>query len=184
MQLVRLTIIVLLAISFTCSGDAAASQEEASISAHTRSTFDGIRKIVLRAAESMPEESYTFRPVETVRSFGQIVGHVADSQYGFCSTALGVANPLPRIEKTKTSKAELVAALREAFAWCDKAYAEATDASPRRVKFRGKEMPVTGLLNINNIHTIEHYGNLTTYLRMKGIVPPTSDPEVMKKLSE
>jgi DinB superfamily len=69
---------------------------------------------VIAAAEKMPEESYSFKPTPDVRSFGQLVGHVADAQYGFCSMAIGEANPTKAIEKTKTSKADLVGALKDA----------------------------------------------------------------------
>ena len=76
----------------------------------------------------MPEQNYSFKPTPEVRSFGQLVGHVADAQYGFCSTATGEPNPMKAIEKTKTSKADLVVALKDAVAYCNKAYAGMTDA--------------------------------------------------------
>ena len=149
----------------------------------TRSTFGGVKTILLLAAEIMPEEHYGFRPIDSVRTFGQIVGHIADSQYGFCSRVVGEKNPQLNIEKTKTSKADLTAALKDAFAYCDRAYGGLTDVTGAEVvKFMG-DKPKLGVLNVNNIHTIEHYGNLVTYMRMKGFVPPTSDAEVMKQLS-
>ena len=96
---------------------------------------------------------------------------------------LGEKNPAPGIEKSKTSKADLIAALKNAFAYCDKAYEGMTDASaPEMVKHMGNDMPKLGVLTANNLHTVEHYGNIVTYLRMKNIVPPTSDPETMKQL--
>jgi uncharacterized damage-inducible protein DinB len=131
----------------------------------------------------VPEENYSFKPTEVVRRFGQIAGHVADAQYIFCSVALGEKNPTPNIEKTKTSKADLIAALKDAFAYCDKAYDSMTDASATQtVKFIGGDTPKLGVLSANNLHTTEHYGNLITYMRMKNIVPPTSDPEFMQQL--
>ncbi len=48
---------------------------------------------VIAAAEKMPEQNYSFKPTPDVRSFGQLVGHVADAQYGFCSMATGEPNP-------------------------------------------------------------------------------------------
>src|SRR5690349_1806595 len=88
-----------------------------------------VKEMLLKSAEKMPEENYSFKPVDTVRSYGQIVGHVADAQYLFCSTALGEKNPAPDIEHTKTSKADLIAALNTAFAYCDKAYDGMTDTT-------------------------------------------------------
>src|SRR5215470_10681296 len=80
-----------------------------------------------RASEKMPEEEYAFRPDPAVRSFGQMLGHVADANYSFCSIVLGETNPSSAIEKTKTTKAELRVALREAFTYCDRAYSALTD---------------------------------------------------------
>src|SRR6476660_695071 len=73
------------------------------------------------AAGKMPEEQYASKPDPAVRSFGQILGHIADANYLFCSTVLGENSPSPGIEKTKTTKAELTAALREAFSYCNRA---------------------------------------------------------------
>jgi len=142
-----------------------------------------VQKILLSSAENMPEENYGFKPVETVRGFGQIVGHVADSQYHFCSIVLGEKDPGLKIEKTKTSKADLIVALKGAFSYCDKAYDGLTDVSATQtVKFMGGDTPKLGVLNINQMHTMEHYGNLVTYMRMKNLVPPTSDPDFMKQM--
>ena len=124
----------------------------------------------------MPEESYNFKPTDAVRSYGQIIGHLADAQYTFCSTAMGEKNPGLNIEKSKTTKAELVSALKDAVAYCDKAYDSMTDATgAQMVKFFGMDMPKLGVLNINNLHDMEHYGNLVTYMRMKNIVPPSTE---------
>src|SRR5215471_10612663 len=73
---------------------------------------------VLKSAEEMPEENYSFKPVGTVRSFGELVGHVADGQYEFCGPVLADGTKGPDVEKNKTSKADLVAALKQAFAYC------------------------------------------------------------------
>src|SRR3989475_11692310 len=93
-----------------------------------------------RAAEKMPEEEYAFKPDPAVRSFGQILGHIADADYLFCSAVLEENNPSPGIEKTKTTKAELTSALRDAFAYCNRAYDTLTDANANEtVKAFGQE---------------------------------------------
>jgi uncharacterized damage-inducible protein DinB len=151
--------------------------EDNPLSAHTKLVYTGVKNILLRTAEKVPEENYGFKPTDAVRSFGQIVGHVADASYMFCSVALGEKNPAPHVEKTKTSKADLAEALKAAFAYCDRAYDGMTDASaPQTVNLFGREMPKLGVLNVNIGHTLEHYGNLVTYMRLKNIVPPTSEP--------
>ena len=153
--------------------------------AHEKEIYGGVKRILLRAADKMPEEQYSFRPTEAVRAFGQIIGHIADSQYFFCSLALGETNPSTKIEKTKTSKAELVAALKEAFAYCDRAYGAMTEATAiRTVPLFGGETPKLGVLGVNSLHSVEHYGNLVTYMRMKGIVPPTSEPALQPEVKK
>jgi len=157
---------------------AIALAQENPFSAYNKDVYKGVKDIILRSAEKMPEENYTFKPTEAVRSYGQILGHVADAQYLFCSLVLGEKNPDPKIEQTKTSKADLIAALKDAFAYCDKAYDGMTDASgAQMVKFFGGDTPKLGVLSVNSMHTVEHYGNLVTYMRLKNIVPPTSEPK-------
>jgi uncharacterized damage-inducible protein DinB len=154
--------------------------QDSPLSAFNKVIYGGVKGILLRSAEKMPEENYSFKPTDVVRSYGQILGHVADAQYRFCSAVLGEKNPAPKIEQTKTSKADLIAALKDAFTYCDKAYDGMTDASATQmVTFFGGDTPKLGVLTANNIHTVEHYGNLVTYMRMKNIVPPTSEPEFM-----
>lgn len=148
------------------------------LSTYNKTVYTRSKDILLRSAEKTPEENYSFKPVDTVRSFGQLVGHVADAQYLFCSTVIGEANPAPKIEQTKTTKADLISALKEAFAYCDKAYDGMTDTSgAQMVKFFGNDAPKLGVLGVNNMHNLEHYGNMVTYMRMKNIVPPTSEPK-------
>jgi uncharacterized damage-inducible protein DinB len=108
-----------------------------------------------RAAEKMPEEQYAFKPDPAVRSFGQILGHIADADYSFCSTVLGENSPSPGIEKTKTTKAELTAALHDAFAYCNRAYDALTDASANEtVKAFGRERNKLGVLWFNASHNL------------------------------
>lgn len=161
------------------------SAEENPISNHTRGLYAGVGKIVVTTAEQMPEDKYGFKPVETVRSFGQIIGHITDSQYFFCASVLGEKSPQPQAEKTLSSKKELVAALKDAVAYCSRAYEGMTDKSGiENVKVMGSESPKLGALHVNAVHTIEHYGNLVTYMRINGLVPPTSDPAFMKTLMD
>lgn len=146
------------------------------LSANTKWLYGFSKGNISKAADKMPEENYAFKPSDDVRTFGQLVGHVADANYMFCSAVLGEKAPVSGIEKSKTTKADLTAALKESFAYCDKAYDAMTDADgAKMVKFFGAERPKLGVLDFNNMHDYEHYGNMTTYLRMKGIVPPSSE---------
>jgi uncharacterized damage-inducible protein DinB len=141
-----------------------------------RSHYGQISGLLVRSAEKMPEENYSFKPTPEVRSFGALVGHVADAQYAFCSAAMGEKNPAPGVEKSKTSKADLVTALKDAVAYCKKAYDGLNDENAgQSLKFFGGERSKLNILQFNNMHNMEHYGNMVTYLRIKGLVPPSSE---------
>ncbi len=148
------------------------------ITASEKGLYGYLSSSVIAAAVKMPEENYSFKPTPEVRSFGQLVGHVADANYMFCSQAAGEANPSKGIEKTKTSKADLVAALKDAVAYCNKAFDGMTDAKgSEMIQMFSFHLAKLTLLSLNTAHTDEHYGNMVTYLRMKGIVPPTSEQQ-------
>lgn len=153
------------------------------LSTDVRRDYQFIRDNFIRAAEKMPEENYGFKPSPDVRSFGQQVAHVADDQYNLCGPAKGETRKeaYTHIQSTLSKKADLVAALKGAFAYCDGAYDALTDASGAEMVKMGK-MGRTRfeMLNWNLWHTWEHYGNVVVYLRMKGLVPPTSEKMQMK----
>lgn len=146
------------------------------ISASQNKIYTMLSGVVVAAAEKMPEENYGFRPAETVRTFGQLVGHLADSQYFFCSSVEGEAKRGSDAEKSKTAKADLVAALKDAVAYCSKTYAAMTDAKGGEMtKMMNQDFAKLAVLSANTAHDYEHYGNMATYMRIKGIVPPTSE---------
>lgn len=158
--------------------DAPAAPPANPITVSEKGLYSFISDAVVRAAEKMPEENYSFKPTPEVRSFGQLVGHVADANYMFCSQASGEANPMKNIEKTKTSKADLVAAVKDAVAYCDATFDGMTDAKgSQMMKLFNFNLAKLTLLSLNTAHTDEHYGNMVTYLRIKGIVPPTSESQ-------
>ncbi len=141
-----------------------------------RGFYGFVSSAVVDAAQKMPEENYSFKPTPEVRTFGQLVGHVADASFSFCSQATGEAMTPKGIEKTKTSKADLVAALKDGVAYCNKALGSMTDAKgSEMVKLFNFNLAKLTVFSINTAHTDEHYGNMVTYMRLKGIVPPTSE---------
>lgn len=147
-------------------------------SSSARSYQKTISGYVAKAAEKMPESNYGYQPTPEVRTFGQLVGHVANANYNFCAASLGEANPNKgNIEKEKTSKADLTAALKASFEYCDKAYSALTEENggePKKMGNRG-ERTRHSLLTFNTMHMNEHYGNIVTYMRLKGIIPPSSE---------
>lgn len=166
-------------------GAAALAVHGAGVAAQTTNPFiDGIKTqygvvkgYLGKTIEKVPEDVLAFKPTPEVRSFGQIVGHVADSQFMICAIALGEKPPQGDIEKTATTKAALSKALAESTAYCDKALAGMTDKQGMEpVKFFFPNQTRALVLAFNVSHGFEHYGNLVTYMRLKGIVPPSSEP--------
>jgi len=152
--------------------------------AFVRRVYTANRNYLAKSAEKMPEEFYGLRPgAQTeVRTFGQIIGHLANYNYRWCSDAKGEANPSQETDYEKlTSKADLVKALNSALTYCDGAYAALSDATAmdtvQGTTDEGKKVPVLRIsrLMINAVHNNEHYGNLVTYMRIKSIVPPSSE---------
>jgi uncharacterized damage-inducible protein DinB len=146
-------------------------------SAGLKNLYTNSRNWILRAAEVVPEEHYSFKPTPEVRSFGELLGHIADSQYSFCAAPRKTASPnTGNIEKSATTKAALTAALKEAFAFCDPAYDLADSGLTEMVKSGQREVAAGYGLTFNVAHNFEHYGNIVTYMRLKGLVPPSSEP--------
>ena len=129
-----------------------------------------------RSAEQMPEADFVFKPTPDVRSFGQIIGHVAEVNYVVCAAMLGEKNPAGEVEKAVTTKAGLVDAVRGSFAYCERACAMSDAEAAKTVTLWGQAQPRLAALTIVLTHSWEHYGNIVTYLRLKGKVPPSSQP--------
>jgi uncharacterized damage-inducible protein DinB len=133
-----------------------------------------IRDMFTKAADQMTAEDYAFKPTPEVRSFGQLLAHVAASNYFFCSAAKSEKAPVTAIEKTATSRADIRAVLSASFDYCDSAYRVVTSKTDQRIDFMGKQRSPAAILNFRNYHALLHYGNVITYMRMKGKVPPSS----------
>lgn len=143
--------------------------------ASVRWTYNMAKDFIVRAAEKMPEQEYGFKPTPEVRSFGGIVGHIANANYMICSTARGETSPNSANFENTTAKAALVQAVKDSFAYCDDAYNMSDAQAAAATKLFGADQTRLGVLAFNAAHDFEHYGNLVTYLRMKGIVPPSSE---------
>jgi hypothetical protein len=151
-----------LTIVFAMAASLALADEAGNVKA-LASAWNRAKRLNVASAEKMPEANYAFKPTPEVRSFGEIIGHLANEHYAICSDVKGEANPqnATNFEK-KTTKADLIKALNDSYAYCD-------GVTPKDDK---------GFANllVNLTHDNEHYGNLVTYMRMKGIVPPSSQP--------
>ena len=133
---------------------------------------------ILRSVDKIPESMWSFQPTKDVRTVAQMFAHIADGQYEFCSAVVEGKPVSKDIEKTHKTKAEIVPALKGAFAYCDSAYAKMTDANAADiVPFFGMKATKLGIMDFNTAHNMEHYGNLVTYMRINGIVPPSSESQ-------
>ena len=147
------------------------------LSATLKSMWDGLKLNLVQSAEKMPEADYAFQPTKDVRTFGQMIAHVANSSFSYCARAKGEDNPNKEdFEKTKAAKADLVKALSDAAAYCDGVYGGMNDAAAMELVKAGQNLVPRARFLITNIsHDNEHYGNLVTYLRIKGLVPPSTE---------
>jgi DinB family protein len=143
------------------AGTSAAAQPGAGDAATAlRKSFTEVSAWVTKAADLVPAEKYTYRPAPSVRTFGQLIGHIADSYNYYCATAAGrKVQWSDGIEKGTGDKASLVQKLKQSTDACNAAYGGAGEAGPL----------------VGNVgHTNLHYGNIITYMRMLGLVPPSS----------
>jgi uncharacterized damage-inducible protein DinB len=144
--------------------------------ASARAQLEAVKGFITKAADQVPEEMYAFKPTADVRSLGQLFAHIADANFLICGMATGAKPEMSGIEKSKTAKADLKAALEASFKFCDAGWDKMTTATgAETVKFF---LPGThtrlSVMSFNTAHDFEHYGNVVTYLRLKGMVPPSS----------
>jgi len=153
---------------------AAQAQAPPSVAASAKGAYNRIKTNFIKAAEKMPEENYSFKPVDAVETFGQRVAHIADPQLASCSALTGERKT--GTAKSKTSKADLVAAIKESFDACDKAFDALTDANALEPVAAGRgQQPRIAVLYGLIVHSNEVYGAMGVYMRLKGIVPPSSE---------
>jgi uncharacterized damage-inducible protein DinB len=149
-------------------------QAQNPLSDDVNAAYQAAKINILKAAEKMPESEYGFKPTPDVRTFGQLIAHVAETQMAMCGVAKG--EPRRSDAVSKTSKSDLVAALKASNDFCDGVYNTIADADGATIlKMFGREKPKLGVLNFNIAHDNETYGTVAVYLRLKGIVPPSSE---------
>jgi uncharacterized damage-inducible protein DinB len=161
MKLRILAVVSCLLLSAASSFAQTAPDNTPDVSTEMRNGFNEVNDWVMKAADMVPADKYSYRPVDTVRTFGQLIAHITDSYNYFC--AHGVGNKVEwttPIEKGATDKDTLLPKLKEAVGRCNAAY------SSGNAQLRP--------LFTNIGHTSLHYGNIITYMRMMGLKPPSS----------
>lgn len=161
----------------TTAAEAAAAPTSTTAVAALKQEWQTISGYIGRAAEQVQEADYAFRPVAGVRSFGELIAHLAGAQYMICAAALGEPSKNEDdFEKQKLGKAALVAAFKASNEYCARAYEQADAGMFAMTKLFGGERTRFSALALNTTHDGEHYGNIVTYMRIKGMVPPSSQP--------
>ena len=159
--------------------DAGIDVLSASMAATAKAMHTSIRRNLVEAAESMSADEYAFKPTPQVRSFGELIGHVANANFFFCSTVKGEKSPQTQNYEKATGKVAILKGLQDSLAYCDGVYVATTDANfDQLVKTPGPngggEARRGAVLMFNTTHNNEHYGNIVVYLRLKGHVPPST----------
>jgi hypothetical protein len=150
-----------------------ASTAPANAVADVKAAYANIKGNVTKMAEKMPEENYGFKASPDIRTFGELMAHIATAQQLYCSMAAG---EMKRSADVKGSKADIVAAVKGSFDACDAVFNSLTDASAMEgvAGRRGQTLRISVLWGMI-VHSNEEYGYGSIYLRLKGIVPPSSD---------
>ena len=146
------------------------------LSSTMKASWTNIRDLLMRMAEKMPAEEYRFKPTPEIQDFGQRMGHAVAFIMRGCATANGSQNAV-KLDPA-ASKAVILAAMKTANAECDKTFDALTDADLTTMiaAGRGGQRPKMAVLQGTVLeHSQEMYGYLAVYLRLKGIVPPSSD---------
>jgi hypothetical protein len=158
-----------------------AQQPPTTIPIAIQRAYATIKTNLTQAADRMPEAEYGFKPstMPEMRVYGALFSHIAQSQFGTCSTVNGVPNPMQgrQLETELTTKAQIVGALAQSFALCDTAYASLTDANMSELITGGRGGPTAraALLANNVTHDNEMAGTAYVYLRAKNLIPPSTE---------
>lgn len=153
---------------------AASASAASPVIAETKLTYSQIKTNIMKAAEKMPEDGYSFKASPEERTYGELVGHIADAQTRICGAATG--DMKPATAGKLTAKADLVKALKASFDTCDAALDSVTDENATTMMpFQRAQRSKIGIMIYNVLHDNESYGTMAVYLRLKGVVPPSSE---------
>jgi len=139
-----------------------------------KQAYNGIKNNFLKAAEAMGEDNYSFKPTPELQSFGERVAHIADANARTCAAIKGEKKNVEAA--SKTSKADLIAATKESFDYCDSIFNSLTDSDASKMISMGRGGSHSELSTLWGlvVHDNEVYGTMTVYMRLKGIVPPST----------
>lgn len=166
-------LVVFLAVLSCAGGLTAQNGANPTIASEVKQNYQRTKDLILRAASKMPDDGYSLKPAAEVRTFAQVVGHISEAQAMICG---GIAGMPTRVDTSRTAKPDVIVELAKSFAVCDRAYDLINDANILQVGGAGfMGGTLTGRLYANLIHDNEMYGTMVVYLRIKGVVPPSSE---------
>jgi uncharacterized damage-inducible protein DinB len=173
------TILVVIAASLlSCARSMPPAPADQALVTSSHDLFTHVSGLILRSADKIPDDLWSYQPTPEVRTVGQLFAHIADGSNHICALAVG-GQPAPgSVEKSATTKTDIVAALKREFAGCEADYATmAPETAVQTIDVGGGQKRTRiAEMDYEVAHTWEHYGNLVTYMRLKGIVPPSSEP--------
>jgi uncharacterized damage-inducible protein DinB len=172
------------AVVISCGAAVASAQPQPQTTTDTgytasvRARWNAVKRNIAASAAAMPDAGFSFKPTSEVRSFGELLGHLTNEHYIFCSQMKGEPNPHEKVDfEKKATKADFVKDINDSIAYCDAAYAAIKDDAKTLAPLAPNRRDTTFSSMLMNVtHDSEHYGNIVTYLRLKGIVPPSSAP--------
>jgi uncharacterized damage-inducible protein DinB len=178
-------LVITTGLVMTIVATSAAAQAPASprppqtFTAYLQGQYATLKRNISGSAEKMPAEHFGFRPVPEVMTYGELINHIVETQYAYCNAVKGGANPAAGKNFKVTDKAAIIQVVKESFAYCDDAFAELSETKALEMVTAGTAPNQRQLARANQmtqlvVHGNEHYGNLITYMRIKGIVPPSS----------
>jgi uncharacterized damage-inducible protein DinB len=150
--------------------------------AYLKGQYATVKANLTGSADKMPAEHFGFRPSPDVMTYSELLGHLMNTQYGYCNAVKGGPSPAAGRDFMKTTdKAAMIQIVKDSFAYCDDAFAGLTEANALEMISVGvapnqRQIGRANQLTQLVVHGNEHYGNLVTYMRIKGVVPPSSTP--------
>ncbi len=171
------SVFVLAASAAFAQAPAMPAPQKISLATGLQRGYNNIKQNLTEMSTKMSEADYVFQPTKDVRTFGQLMGHAANAQFNACSVARGETNPNQGVDnEKKATKAEFVKALADSFAFCDGAFAALTDASAMDFVKQGQNEVARAVPLANLVaHSNEVYGTAVPYMRLKGLVPPSTE---------
>lgn len=174
-----LAVVVFLGVVYPISGPAQTTADRDAMIGALQDGNAYLREMITKSAADLADADYDFRPTADVRSLRELFMHIATTNYFFCAAARGERPPAITIEISSAAKDDVQKQLANSFAYCDSAYNNPGTLSQNTVELMGKQRTPATILTFRNYHGLLHYGNVITYIRLRGKVPPSSQTAEM-----